>query len=134
MANPGDWDAVPLDITQQTNGLPWGATLLKRPLAQTSLRWARKRVQSLIAAEFGVKETGGGAGSGENRSAITCVTAVAILILSGYTELNDDQKLPMKQLKLDLPSQPPRRITAPLGKPASPRDPARVVETSEAYH
>jgi len=30
-----------------------------------------------------------------------------MLILSRYTELNADQKLLLKQLKLDLPSQPP---------------------------
>jgi hypothetical protein len=36
-----------------------------------------------------------------------------ILILSRYTELNADQKLLIKQLKLDLPPQPPPRITAP---------------------
>jgi hypothetical protein len=35
------------------------------------------------------------------------------LILSRYTELNADQKLLVKQLKLDLPSQPPPRITNP---------------------
>lgn len=40
------------------------------------------------------------------------------LILSRYTELNADQKLLVKQLKLDLPSQPLPRITAPAGKPA----------------
>jgi len=34
------------------------------------------------------------------------------LILSRYTELNADQKLLVKQLKLNLPSQPPPRITA----------------------
>src|SRR6202049_509134 len=34
------------------------------------------------------------------------------LILSRYTELNADQKLLIKQLKLDLPPQPPPRITA----------------------
>jgi transposase len=34
-----------------------------------------------------------------------------MLILSRYTELNADQKLLVKQLKLDLPSQPPPRIT-----------------------
>jgi hypothetical protein len=34
------------------------------------------------------------------------------LILSRYTELNADQKLLVKRLKLDLPSQPPPRITA----------------------
>ena len=41
-----------------------------------------------------------------------------MLILSRYTELNADQKLLVKQLKLDLPSQPPPRITAPAGKAA----------------
>ena len=41
------------------------------------------------------------------------------LILSRYTELNADQKLLVKRLKLNLPSQPPPRITAPIGKPAS---------------
>jgi transposase len=40
------------------------------------------------------------------------------LILSRYTELNTEQKLLVKQLKLDLPSKPPPRITAPTGKPA----------------
>src|SRR5438445_261336 len=35
-----------------------------------------------------------------------------MLILSRYTELNADQKLPLKQLKLDLPPQPPPRITS----------------------
>ncbi len=40
------------------------------------------------------------------------------LILSRYTELNAEQKLLVNQLKLDLPSQPPPRITAPAGKPA----------------
>jgi hypothetical protein len=34
------------------------------------------------------------------------------LILSRYTELNADQKLLVKQLKLDLPAQPRPRITA----------------------
>ena len=34
------------------------------------------------------------------------------LILNRYTELNADQKLLVKQLKLNLPSQPPPRITA----------------------
>jgi transposase len=38
------------------------------------------------------------------------------LILSRYTELNPDQKLLVKHLSLDLPPQPPPRITAP-GKP-----------------
>jgi hypothetical protein len=41
------------------------------------------------------------------------------LILSRYTELNAEQKLLVHQLKLNLPSQPPPRITAP-GKPARP--------------
>jgi transposase len=40
------------------------------------------------------------------------------LILSRYTELNAEQKLLVKQLKLDLPSQPPPRITVPAAKPA----------------
>ena len=35
------------------------------------------------------------------------------LILSRYTELNLEQKLLVNQLKLDLPPQPPPRITAP---------------------
>src|SRR6202140_2215 len=35
------------------------------------------------------------------------------LVMSRYTELNGDQKLLFKQLKLDLPSQPPPRIMAP---------------------
>jgi hypothetical protein len=35
------------------------------------------------------------------------------LILSRHTELNADQKLLVKQLKLELPPQPPPRITAP---------------------
>jgi transposase len=40
------------------------------------------------------------------------------LILSRYTELNVEQKLLVNQLKLDLPSQPPPRITALAGNPA----------------
>ena len=40
------------------------------------------------------------------------------LILSRYTELNAEQKLLVNQLKLDLPSQPPPRITALTAKPA----------------
>jgi hypothetical protein len=40
------------------------------------------------------------------------------LILSRYTELNADQKLLVKQLKLDLPAQPPPRITASAGQQA----------------
>jgi len=39
------------------------------------------------------------------------------LILSRYTELNADQNLLVKQLKLDLPSQPPPRITASMRAP-----------------
>jgi transposase len=39
------------------------------------------------------------------------------LILSRYTELNADQKILVKQLKLDLPDQPPPRITALAGQP-----------------
>jgi hypothetical protein len=35
------------------------------------------------------------------------------LILSRYTELTADQKLLAGHLKLDLPPQPPPRITAP---------------------
>jgi hypothetical protein len=35
------------------------------------------------------------------------------LILSRYTELTADQKLLARHLKLDLPPQPPPRITAP---------------------
>jgi transposase len=38
------------------------------------------------------------------------------LILNRYTELNADQKLLVKQLKLNLPSQPPPRITAQPGR------------------
>ena len=41
------------------------------------------------------------------------ITDGRTLILTRYTELNADQKLLVKQLKLDLPSQPPPRITAP---------------------
>jgi len=40
------------------------------------------------------------------------------LILTRYTELNAEQKLLARQLKLDLPAQPPPRITAPVGQPA----------------
>src|SRR5215813_2037705 len=42
------------------------------------------------------------------------------LILTRYTELNAEQKLLVKRLKLDLPSQPPPRITASAAKPARP--------------
>jgi hypothetical protein len=35
------------------------------------------------------------------------------LILSRYTELTADQKILVQQLKLDLPTQKPPRITAP---------------------
>jgi transposase len=45
------------------------------------------------------------------------------LILSRYTEPNADQKLLVKQLKLDLPSQPPPRITAPVSKLVSAATP-----------
>jgi transposase len=41
------------------------------------------------------------------------------LVLSRYTELTADQKLLVKQLNLDMPPQPPPRISAP-GKPARP--------------
>ena len=40
------------------------------------------------------------------------------LMLTRYTELNAEQKMLVKQLKLDLPVQPPPRITAPAGQPA----------------
>jgi len=40
------------------------------------------------------------------------------MILSRNTELNAEQKLLVNQLKLDLPSQPPPRITAMAAKPA----------------
>jgi transposase len=40
------------------------------------------------------------------------------LILSRYTELNAEQKLLVRRLRLDLPSQPPPRVTAPAGQPA----------------
>jgi hypothetical protein len=40
------------------------------------------------------------------------------LILSRYTELNADQKLLVKRLNFDLPSQPPPRITTPVGQSA----------------
>ena len=43
------------------------------------------------------------------------------LILSRYTELNADQKILVKQLKLNLPSQPPPRITAPKKHAATAR-------------
>jgi hypothetical protein len=39
------------------------------------------------------------------------------LILSRYTERDAEQKLLANQLKLDLPSQPPPRITALAAKP-----------------
>jgi len=42
------------------------------------------------------------------------------LILSRYTELTADQKLLVRQLKLDLPTQPPPRITAPAQELAPP--------------
>jgi hypothetical protein len=49
------------------------------------------------------------------------------LILRRYTELTPEQKLLLKQLKLDLPPQPPPRISTPQN--ILP-DPPRVVETS----
>jgi hypothetical protein len=45
------------------------------------------------------------------------------LILSRYTELNADQKLLLKQLKLDLPPRPPPRITS-AQRSARPQVPA----------
>jgi len=51
-----------------------------------------------------------------------------MLILSRYTELNADQKLLLKQLKLDLPPQPPPRITSS-AEVRSPPSPSLVVET-----
>lgn len=48
------------------------------------------------------------------------------LILSRYTELNADQKLLLKQLKLDLPPQPPPRITS---SQSPPQNSSSVVET-----
>jgi transposase len=47
-----------------------------------------------------------------------------ILVMSRYTELNAEQRLLAKQLKLDLPPQPPPRITAPA---KTARAPANVV-------
>jgi hypothetical protein len=46
------------------------------------------------------------------------------LVMSRYTELNADQKLLVKQLKLDLPPQPHPRITATA---TSPRVPAHAL-------
>jgi hypothetical protein len=40
------------------------------------------------------------------------------LLRTRYTEPTADQKLLVKRLKLNLPSQPPPRITAPAGQPA----------------
>jgi hypothetical protein len=37
-----------------------------------------------------------------------------LTIVERYTELGPEQKLLVKQLKLDLPPQPPPRITAPV--------------------
>jgi Transposase DDE domain len=45
------------------------------------------------------------------------------LILSRYTELNPDQKLLVSQLKLNLPPQPPPRITASAKLPPLPPPP-----------
>jgi hypothetical protein len=49
------------------------------------------------------------------------------LILSRYTELNTDQKLLVKQLRLDVTSQPPHHRGG--GEANARRDPAGVVET-----
>src|SRR5215472_14437301 len=49
------------------------------------------------------------------------------LVMSRYTELNADQKLLVKQLKLDLPSQPPPRITP--AATAAPHEPAHVPQS-----
>ena len=46
------------------------------------------------------------------------------LVMSRYTGLNADQKLLVKQLKLDLPPQPHPRITATA---TSPRVPAHAL-------
>jgi hypothetical protein len=46
------------------------------------------------------------------------------LVMSRYTELNADQKLLIKQLRLSLPSQPPPRITP--AATALPRQTARA--------
>ena len=42
------------------------------------------------------------------------------LVMSRYTEFNAEQKMLVKQLKLDLPPQPPPRITAPATALAAP--------------
>jgi hypothetical protein len=47
-----------------------------------------------------------------------------ILVMSRTTELNAEQRLLAKLLKLDLPPQPPPRITAPA---KTARAPATVV-------
>ena len=46
------------------------------------------------------------------------------LIMSRYTELSADQKLLVKQLKLDLPPQPPPRITP--AETTAPHQPAHI--------
>jgi hypothetical protein len=46
-----------------------------------------------------------------------------ILILTRYTELTADQKLLVKHLNLDLPPQPPPRITAPVQRVHAPTAP-----------
>jgi hypothetical protein len=51
------------------------------------------------------------------------------LILTRYTELNTDQKLLVKQLKLDLPSQPPPAHHRASRRANARRDAAGVVET-----
>jgi hypothetical protein len=53
------------------------------------------------------------------------------LVMSRYTELNADQKLLVKGLKLDLPPQPPPRITAAI---AAPRQSPGVVQTQLCGH
>jgi hypothetical protein len=49
------------------------------------------------------------------------------LVMSRYTELNADQKLLVKQLRLDLPSQPPPRITP--AATAAPHEPAHAPQS-----
>lgn len=54
------------------------------------------------------------------------------LLMSRYTELNADQKLLVKQLKLDLPPQPPPRITsAENHRPALTKPPPVIVPVVE---
>jgi Transposase DDE domain len=49
------------------------------------------------------------------------------LVMSRYTELNADQKLLVKQLRLDLPPQPPPRITP--AATAAPHQPAHAPQS-----